>query len=103
MPFRSRSRRTSGSRSPTTSPGQAEGPLFLACAMASPFPPSLRNIFKEIQADVGQAIPESGSLRRWAAQGVLLLNATLTVRAHAAGSHQGRGWETFTDAVHSSA
>lgn len=55
--------------------------------------------FKEISSDLGRPAPTSGSLRRWAEQGVLLLNATLTVRAHAAGSHQGHGWETFTDAV----
>lgn len=63
------------------------------------FPPSLLNIFKEIKSDIGTEIPQSGDLSRWAHQGVLLLNATLTVRAHMAGSHQGRGWETFTDAV----
>ena len=63
------------------------------------FPPSLRNIFTEIQSDLGVAVPDSGDLTRWAKQGVLLLNATLTVRAHAAGSHQNKGWETFTDAV----
>lgn len=63
------------------------------------FPPSLLNIFKEIKSDIGSEIPQSGDLSRWARQGVLLLNATLTVRAHMAGSHQGRGWETFTDAV----
>lgn len=63
------------------------------------FPPSLLNIFKEIKSDIGTEIPQSGDLSRWARQGVLLLNATLTVRAHMAGSHQGRGWETFTDAV----
>ena len=62
------------------------------------FPPSLLNIFKEIKSDIGTEIPQSGDLSRWAHQGVLLLNATLTVRAHMAGSHQGRGWETFTDA-----
>ena len=83
---------------PYHEPNQAEG-LCFSVRDGVPFPPSLQNIFKEIQADVGHAIPESGSLRRWAAQGVLLLNATLTVRAHAAGSHQGHGWETFTDAV----
>ncbi len=83
---------------PYHEPGQAEG-LCFSVRDGVPFPPSLQNIFKEIQADVGHAIPASGSLRRWAAQGVLLLNATLTVRAHAAGSHQGHGWETFTDAV----
>ena len=63
------------------------------------FPPSLINIFKEIQRDLGKAIPTSGNLTRWAQQGVLLLNATLTVQAHLAGSHQNKGWETFTDAV----
>lgn len=83
---------------PYHEPGQAEG-LCFSVRDGVPFPPSLQNIFKEIQADVGHAIPASGSLRRWAAQGVLLLNATLTVRAHAAGSHQGHGWEKFTDAV----
>jgi uracil-DNA glycosylase len=62
-------------------------------------PPSLVNIFKEIQDDLGIPIPESGNLERWAKQGILLLNATLTVRANQAGSHQKKGWETFTDAV----
>ncbi|WP_299060797.1 uracil-DNA glycosylase [uncultured Polaribacter sp.] len=62
-------------------------------------PPSLKNIFKEISTDLHQEIPESGNLEKWAKQGVLLLNATLTVRAHEAGSHQKKGWETFTDAV----
>ena len=62
-------------------------------------PPSLVNIFKEIETDLGIAIPQSGNLERWADQGVLLLNATLTVRAHQAGSHQNKGWEQFTDAV----
>jgi len=62
-------------------------------------PPSLTNIFKEIESDLGQAFPETGNLERWAKQGVLLLNATLTVRAGAAGSHQKKGWEHFTDAV----
>ena len=64
-----------------------------------PFPPSLVNIFKEIQNDLGKPIPCSGRLERWADQGVLLINAILTVRAHQAGSHQGKGWEEFTDAV----
>lgn len=64
-----------------------------------PFPPSLLNIFKEIKDDIGTEIPKSGDLSRWARQGVLLLNSTLTVRAHNAGSHQGRGWEQFTDDV----
>lgn len=63
------------------------------------FPPSLLNIFKEIERDLGKPKPTSGNLTRWSQQGVLLLNATMTVQAHAAGSHQGRGWETFTDAV----
>ena len=62
-------------------------------------PPSLKNIFKEISTDLKQEIPESGNLEKWAKQGVLLLNATLTVRAHEAGSHQKKGWETFTDAI----
>ncbi|GLB49254.1 uracil-DNA glycosylase [Neptunitalea lumnitzerae] len=62
-------------------------------------PPSLINIFKEIETDLGKPYPQSGNLERWADQGVLLLNATLTVRAHEAGSHQNKGWETFTDAV----
>ena len=62
-------------------------------------PPSLKNIFKEIASDLDQEIPQSGNLEKWAKQGVLLLNATLTVRAHEAGSHQKKGWETFTDAV----
>lgn len=63
------------------------------------FPPSLRNIFKEINNDLGIAPPESGNLERWAEQGVLLINATLTVRAHQAGSHQKKGWEDFTNAA----
>ena len=83
---------------PYHEPGQAEG-LCFSVADGVQFPPSLLNIFKEIKDDLGHDIPQSGSLRRWAEQGVLLLNATLTVRAHRAGSHQGRGWETFTDAV----
>lgn len=83
---------------PYHEPGQAEG-LCFSVADGVPHPPSLQNIFKEIQGDLGVAVPASGSLRRWAEQGVLLLNATLTVRAHQAGSHQGKGWERFTDAV----
>ncbi|MDO4461177.1 MAG: uracil-DNA glycosylase [Bacteroidia bacterium] len=63
------------------------------------FPPSLVNIFKEVESDTGKPMPQSGNLERWADQGVLLLNATLTVRAHQAGSHQGHGWEVFTDHV----
>ncbi|MDD6907111.1 uracil-DNA glycosylase [Phocaeicola faecicola] len=83
---------------PYHGPGQAHG-LCFSVNDNVPFPPSLRNIFKEIQDDLGKPIPESGSLTRWAKQGVLLLNATLTVRAHQAGSHQRRGWEEFTDAA----
>ncbi len=78
--------------------GQAEGLCFSVRDGVLP-PPSLQNIFKELHDDLGVPVPTSGSLRRWADQGVLLLNATLTVRAGAAGSHQGRGWETFTDAA----
>ena len=83
---------------PYHEPGQAEG-LCFSVKDGVMMPPSLINIFKEINADLGTAMPCSGSLRRWAEQGVLLLNATLTVRAHQAGSHQRRGWEQFTDAV----
>lgn len=78
--------------------GQAHGLCFSVNDGIS-FPPSLLNIFKEIQRDLGKPTPNSGNLTRWAQQGVLLLNATLTVQAHMAGSHQGMGWETFTDAV----
>lgn len=78
--------------------GQANG-LCFSVRDGVPFPPSLLNIFKEIQDDLGKPIPESGDLSRWARQGVLLLNSTLTVRAHSAGSHQNRGWERFTDEV----
>ena len=78
--------------------GQAHG-LCFSVQDGVPFPPSLINIFKEIQDDLGHPVPTTGNLIRWADQGVLLLNATLTVRAHQAGSHQNRGWETFTDAV----
>jgi uracil-DNA glycosylase len=63
------------------------------------FPPSLQNIFKEIEMDLGTPVPQSGDLTRWACQGVLLLNATLTVRAHQANSHAMLGWQTFTDAA----
>ncbi|MEG2365552.1 MAG: uracil-DNA glycosylase [Alistipes sp.] len=78
--------------------GQANG-LCFSVADGVQLPPSLQNIFKEVAADVGTAVPSSGNLDRWAEQGVLLLNAVLTVRAHEAASHAGRGWETFTDAV----
>jgi uracil-DNA glycosylase len=83
---------------PYHGPGQAHG-LCFSVNDGVPFPPSLLNIFKEIKADIGAEMPPTGNLSRWAAQGVLLLNATLTVRAHQAGSHQNRGWETFTDAA----
>ena len=83
---------------PYHGPGQANG-LCFSVNDGVPFPPSLQNIFKEISADLGQPMPASGNLDRWAEQGVLLLNAVLTVRAHQAASHQGKGWETFTDAV----
>ena len=79
-------------------PRQAHG-LCFSVNDHIPFPPSLQNIFKEIESDLGIPVPRSGNLTRWAQQGVLLLNATLTVEAHRAASHQGRGWETFTDAV----
>lgn len=78
--------------------GQANG-LCFSVGAGVPLPPSLQNIFKEVAADTGRAIPTSGELERWAEQGVLLLNAVLTVRAHEAASHAGRGWEQFTDAV----
>ena len=78
--------------------GQANG-LCFSVNDGVPFPPSLQNIFKEINSDLGIAPPASGNLDRWAEQGVLLLNAVLTVRAHNAASHTGRGWEQFTDAV----
>lgn len=78
--------------------GQAEG-LCFSVPDGVAQPPSLQNIFRALQMDLGTPPPLSGSLRSWAEQGVLLLNATLTVRAGQAGSHQGHGWETFTDAV----
>lgn len=77
---------------------QANG-LCFSVRDGIPFPPSLLNIFKEIENDLGTPIPASGDLSRWAHQGVLLLNSTLTVRAHSAGSHQNKGWEQFTDEV----
>lgn len=78
--------------------GQANG-LCFSVDDGVQYPPSLQNIFKEIHDDIGSPIPSSGNLDRWAEQGVLLLNAVLTVRAHQAASHAGRGWEQFTDAV----
>lgn len=83
---------------PYHGPGQAHGLCFSVNDGIQP-PPSLVNIFKEINSDLGKPVPQSGNLTRWAEQGVLLLNATLTVRAHQAGSHQRRGWEEFTDAA----
>ena len=83
---------------PYHGPGQAQG-LCFSVNDGVRFPPSLVNIFKELQSDLGIAPPTSGSLVRWAEQGVFLLNATLTVREHQAGSHQNMGWEQFTDAV----
>ena len=78
--------------------GQANG-LCFSVNDGVPFPPSLKNIFKEVYDDVGAPIPVSGDLDRWAEQGVLLLNSVLTVKAHNAASHAGHGWEIFTDAV----
>lgn len=83
---------------PYHEPGQAHG-LSFSVNDGVPFPPSLVNIFKEISDDLGTPMPTSGNLTRWEEQGALLMNATLTVRAHQAGSHQHKGWETFTDAA----
>jgi uracil-DNA glycosylase len=83
---------------PYHGPGQANG-LCFSVADGIPKPPSLQNIFKELNADLGIPIAKSGNLEKWARQGVMLLNATLTVRANQAGSHQNKGWEPFTDAV----
>lgn len=83
---------------PYHGPGQAHG-LCFSVRPGVPAPPSLQNIFKELRTDVGIDAPGHGCLDAWAAQGVLLLNTTLTVRARQAASHQGKGWETFTDAV----
>ncbi len=83
---------------PYHEPGQAMG-LSFSVPDGVPMPPSLVNIFKELEQDLGVPLPLSGNLTRWAEQGVMLLNATLTVRAHLAGSHQRKGWETFTDAA----
>lgn len=83
---------------PYHGPGQANG-LCFSVNDGVAFPPSLRNIFKEIQSDLGKPLPASGNLDRWAEQGVLLLNATLTVRDGQANSHSDKGWQQFTDAV----
>ncbi|HEY9764774.1 MAG TPA: uracil-DNA glycosylase [Chroococcales cyanobacterium] len=83
---------------PYHGPGQAHG-LSFSVPHGVPSPPSLVNIFKELHADLGIPIPTHGNLEKWTRQGILLLNATLTVRAHQAGSHQNKGWERFTDAI----
>ncbi len=83
---------------PYHGPGQAHG-LCFSVQEGTPFPPSLRNIFQEIQQETGAPIPTSGDLTRWARQGVFLLNTCLSVRQHQAFSHSNQGWETFTDAV----
>lgn len=83
---------------PYHGPGQANG-LCFSVGDGVMMPPSLVNIFKEVSSDLGIPMPTNGNLDRWARQGVLLLNATLTVEAHRAGSHQGQGWEEFTDAA----
>ena len=83
---------------PYHGPGQAHG-LCFSVNEGVEFPPSLRNIFQEIQTETGAPIPQSGDLTRWARQGVFLLNTCLSVRAHQAFSHSGHGWETFTDSV----
>jgi len=83
---------------PYHGPGQANG-LCFSVHDGIALPPSLKNIFKEIETDIGTVPPKTGNLERWAKQGVLLLNATLTVEANTPGSHQKKGWEQFTDAV----
>lgn len=83
---------------PYHEPGQAQG-LCFSVGEGVQIPPSLENIYKELNRDLGKPIPASGDLTRWAEQGVLLLNATLTVEAHRAGSHQNKGWEELTDAA----
>ena len=83
---------------PYHEPNQAHG-LCFSVLPPTPLPPSLQNIYKEIESDIGRKSITNGDLTEWAKQGVLLLNATLTVRAHAAASHSGRGWEEFTDSV----
>ena len=78
---------------------QAHGLCFSVLPDQPDLPPSLQNIYKELQDDLGCEIPNNGYLKKWAQQGVLMLNTVLTVRAHQAGSHQGKGWEQFTDAI----
>ena len=84
---------------PCDSDGRADGLSFSVLPDQKEIPPSLQNIYKELQDDLGCKIPNNGYLKKWADQGVLLLNTVLTVRAHQANSHQGRGWEQFTDAI----
>ncbi len=84
---------------PYHEPGQAHGLSFSVLPGKADIPPSLVNIYKELQDDLNCEIPNNGYLKKWADQGVLLLNTVLTVRAHAANSHQGKGWEQFTDAI----
>ncbi len=84
---------------PYHEPGQAHGLSFSVLPGKADTPPSLVNIYKELHEDLGCNIPNNGYLKKWADQGVLLLNTVLTVRAHAANSHQGKGWEKFTDAI----
>ena len=83
---------------PYHEPGQAHG-LCFSVEQGTEFPPSLQNIYKEIESDIGHKSITNGDLSAWARQGVLLLNSTLTVQAHIAASHSGKGWETFTDSV----
>jgi uracil-DNA glycosylase len=84
---------------PYPTPGHAHGLCFSVQDHVRPLPPSLKNIFREIETDLGIKTPENGNLMRWASQGVLLLNAVLTVRSGAARSHQGKGWEIFTNTI----
>ena len=84
---------------PYHEPGQAHGLSFSVLPGKADTPPSLQNIYKELNDDLGCYIPNNGYLKKWADQGVLMLNTVLTVRAHAANSHQGKGWEQFTDAI----
>ena len=84
---------------PYHEPGQAHGLSFSVLPGKADTPPSLQNIYKELNDDLGCYIPNNGYLKKWADQGVLMLNTVLTVRTHAAGSHQGKGWEQFTDAI----
>ncbi|HFS67303.1 MAG TPA: uracil-DNA glycosylase [Flavobacteriia bacterium] len=84
---------------PYPTPGHAHGLCFSVKEDVKPFPASLKNIFKEIETDLGNPFPENGSLIRWAEQGVLLLNAVLTVRSGQPRSHQGKGWEIFTNQI----